>query len=85
MASGTPVLMTVLPGIGSEYYEYVYAIKEESSSGVSAVMREIASKSDFELKEKGLKARDYIYNNKNCITQSRRILDFISENFGVGL
>ena len=85
MASGTPVLMTVLPGIGPEYYEYVYAIKEESSSGVSAAMREIASKSDSELKEKGLKARDYIYNNKNCITQSRRILDFITENFGVGL
>lgn len=85
MASGTPVLMTVLPGIGSEYYKYVYSIKEESSSGVSAVMREIASKSDSELKEKGLKARDYIYNNKNCITQSRRILDFITENFGVAL
>ena len=85
MASGTPVLMTVLPGIGSEYYKYVYSIKEESPSGVSAAMREIASKSDSELKEKGLKARDYIYNNKNCITQSRRILDFITENFGVGL
>ena len=62
MASGTPVLMTVLPGIGPEYYEYVYAIKEESSSEYL-----------------------YIYNNKNCITQSRRILDFITENFGVGL
>ena len=85
MASGTPVLMTLLPGVGSEYYDYVYVIEEENSSGASRIMKEIASKPGSELREKGLKAREYIYKNKNCISQSRRIIDFIMETFSVKL
>lgn len=82
MVSGTPVLMTKLPGIGAEYFEHVYTIDEETSDGVCKILKEIFSKENQELQDKALEARKFILENKNYIMQAKRIIDFLKENVG---
>ncbi len=75
MASGTPVLMTRLPGVPEDYFDYVYLLKEETSEGVREILGSILSKSIEENRLLGQKARNYVKENKNCDAQSKRIYD----------
>ncbi len=77
MASGTPVLMTRLPGIPDEYYKYVYSIDVEDSDFVCAKLNEIFSLSDSDRFELGQKAKNFVCENKNNIVQSKKIIDFL--------
>ncbi|HOP11776.1 MAG TPA: glycosyltransferase [Oscillospiraceae bacterium] len=78
MASGVPVLMTKLPGIPTEYFNYVYTIDEENGEGVCNKLKEIFNQPSNFMRNKGLTARKYITENKNNVIQSQRILDFIN-------
>lgn len=77
MASGTPVLMTCLPGVPDEYFDYVYTISEENSEGVCTTLKILLSDEDG-IKEKGLKAREYVCTHKNCKKQAKRVVDFMN-------
>ncbi len=77
MASGVPVLMTKLPGIPDEYFDYVYTIDRENTDGVCNKLKEIFSTPKAVLDAKGAAAREFIIKNKNNIVQSERILNFI--------
>lgn len=81
MASATPVLMTRLPGIGEEYYRYVFSIEEETSDGVCCALKEIFSGTDEELSEIGQAARAFVVGQKNNLVQSKRIIDFLAQHF----
>ncbi len=76
MLSGTPVLMTKLPGVPDEYYEFVYTIKDESVDGVACILNEIINDPHFE--DKGKNAQQFVLNNKNALVQSKKILSFIT-------
>ena len=80
MVSGTPVLMTKLPGVQKEYFDYVFTIDNETSDGVKEKLQEIFSLSFDELIEKGLTARKFVMENKNYIAQSEKIFKFIKSN-----
>ena len=80
MASGTPVLTTVLPGMPKEYYPYVDLIREETAQGVAKALREVLSHSDQELLEKGCRARDFVLEGRNNVVQASRILKMLEEN-----
>lgn len=82
MASGTPVLMTKLLGVPSEYFNYVYVIKDETADGVCDVLPDILTQRCEQLSEFGLNARKYVLDNKNCSVQSMRIWKFINEELG---
>ena len=41
MASGTPVLTTVLPGMPKEYHPYVYLLEDETSDGITEKLKEV--------------------------------------------
>lgn len=77
MLSGTPVLMTKLPGVPSEYFDYVFTIDKENEDGVCEVLKDIFAKSDEELIEIGLKARNFVWKNKNTDNQAEKIINFI--------
>ncbi len=77
MASGTPVLTTVLPGMPKEYYPYVDMIREETPEGIAQMLRQVLSRSDAELFEKGSAARRFVLEEKNNVIQAKKILDML--------
>lgn len=80
MVSGTPVLTTVLPGMPIEYYPYVFLFDgEETIEGYAKVMRSVLLFPDEVLKEKGAKAREWVLDNKNHVTQTARIIELIKK------
>lgn len=80
MISGTPVLMTKLPGIPDEYFDCVYTIDVENSDFVSEKLTEIFSLTKEERLRKATLAKDFILTKKNNIVQSKIIYDFLSNN-----
>ncbi|MBQ4242436.1 MAG: glycosyltransferase [Lachnospiraceae bacterium] len=73
MASGTPVLMTDLPGVPEEYKEYVYLIKDESTEGIAKALKDVLAGPASELEEKGEKARRFVMENKNNRLQAEKV------------
>lgn len=79
MLSGTPLLTSKLPGIPSEYYEYVFSLNECNKDEISSRLEEILSLSKEELIEKGKKSAQFIVERKNAKTQSRRVIELIEK------
>ena len=77
MASGTPVLTTVLPGMPKEYHPYVFLIEEETEAGVSRMLQTVLAHSDEELFQKGQKARTFILDEKNNVIQAQKLLEML--------
>lgn len=77
MASGTPVLMTRLPGIPEEYFQYVYTIDSETPEGVCEVLKKVLNQDEETLRAVGMRAREFVMMNKSCKKQCERIHDFI--------
>ncbi len=79
MVSGTPVLMTKLPGIPDEYFNYVYTIEEENPNYVADILKRIFNDDDKNKDEKGRQAREFVLKNKNYKMQANRIWEFITQ------
>ena len=79
MASGTPVLTTVLPGMPKEYHPYVYLIEEESEEGLAAALTAALSHSDEELFRKGQEARAFVLEQRNNVVQAAKILEMLKK------
>lgn len=79
MASGTPVLMTRLPGVPSEYFDYVYTIADETSEGMSKTLGIVLSKEEKDLKEFGACAREFVKEKKSQKRQSERVYEFVQQ------
>ena len=77
MASGTPVLTTVLPGMPKEYHPYVYLLEEETADGITKMLKEVLANSDEELFRKGCEARRFVLEQKNNVIQARKILEML--------
>lgn len=77
MASGTPVLTTRLPGMPSEYYDYIFTIDGNDSLSITHALERVFSNTREELHQKGARAKAFVLENKNNIIQARRIIDLI--------
>lgn len=77
MASGTPVLTTILPGMPKEYHPYVYLLEDESADGIAAKLTEVLGNSEEALFAKGRKARNFILDEKNNVIQAQKILKML--------
>jgi glycosyltransferase involved in cell wall biosynthesis len=75
MASGTPLVTTPLPGMPKEYNRFVYLFNDESVEGISSTLRTLLSKSSDELYKFGLRAKQFVINQKNNLIQAQRILN----------
>ncbi len=79
MVSGTPLLTTLLPGMPSEYYPYVYHFADESITGMAHTLKDILAIEKTELNCFGNKAKLFVLNEKNNIKQANRIINFLSK------
>lgn len=77
MASGTPVLTTRLPGIPKEYFDYVYAIEDDSAQGIKTAIQQLLVCSRNELIKKGKMARNFVLERKNNVVQAKRIYELM--------
>ena len=76
MSSGRPVISYELDGIPSEYYDYIYPVSK-LDDGLFITLKEVLAKSDDELAEKGLRAKEFVCNEKSNAKQAEKILDLI--------
>ncbi len=77
MASGTPVLTTVLPGMPREYHPYVYLLEEETADGIARKLEEVLKLPEEDLFAKGVEARRFILEEKNNVIQGGKILEML--------
>ena len=77
MASGPPVLTTVLPGMPKEYHSYVYLLEDETADGITRKLKEVLANSDETLFRKGMEARKFVLEQKNNVIQASKILDML--------
>ncbi len=77
MASGTPVLTTVLPGMPKEYHSYVYLLEDETADGIAQKLQEILAEPDEALFQKGAEARRFVLEQKNNVIQAQKILEML--------
>lgn len=74
MLSGTPVLITRLPGIPAEYFGYCYTVDQESEEGMAAALRScFQDDGRFAI---GIAAREYVMTKKSCHVQAERLSRF---------
>ena len=78
MASGTPVLTTVLPGMPKEYHPYVYLLEDETADGIARKLSQVLAQSDEELFRKGTEARAFVLEQKNNVIQAQKILEMLN-------
>lgn len=81
MASGTPVLMTRLPGVPEEYFPYVYLISREDSEGAAQALKAVLSQDGKTLASFGAKAREFVSREKNASRQTGRVAEFLEGRF----
>ena len=79
MASGTPVLTTVLPGMPKEYYPYLFLLEDETAEGIAHVLPKLLAKSQEELFEKGRQARNFVLDQRNNLVQAQKIIQMLSQ------
>ena len=79
MASGTPVLMTRLPGVPMEYFDYVYTIEDETSEGMCKTLEIILSKEENDRKKFGICASEFVKEKKSQKCQSERVYEFVQQ------
>ncbi len=77
LASGVPLVAYKLDGIPDEYDSYINYVPDDSAESMAYVISRVLKMSDDERKQKGNIAKLFVTENKNNITQSKKILDFI--------
>lgn len=77
MFSGTPVLTTRLPGIPSEYNDFLYWIDDDTAEGIGTSIKRVLEFDECERRNKGDKAKQFVQQNKNKSMQARRIIDLL--------
>lgn len=79
MASATPLLTTRLQGIPLEYFEYCLGFDDETEDGIASKLESIVSGSHHQLEDLGKKAKKFVMENKNCIVQTKKIIELIKK------
>ena len=79
MASGTPLLTTVLPGMPREYYPYVYLLEDESAEGICDALKSFFELDLDERRSEGKSAREFVLKNKSNVVQAKKIIDLLIE------
>ncbi len=80
MASGKPVVMYKLDGIPDDYDEYLNYVEDDSAMALKDKIVEICSLTDSERKKMGIRARDFVLNEKSPAKQAQKIINSIEKN-----
>ncbi|MBR4949349.1 MAG: glycosyltransferase [Clostridia bacterium] len=76
LSTGIPVVAYKLPGIPDEYDDYIFYVKDNSVEILKDKLLEVC-RNETSAKEKAEKAKDFVLNNKNEVTQTKIILDML--------
>ena len=79
MTSGTPMIAVKLPGIPSEYYEYIYTFAGESVDEMAESLKAVFAESEDKLRDMGLSAYRYVTEHKNSRAQAKKVLELIKK------
>lgn len=79
MVSGTPLLTTKLPGMPTEYYQYVYLFDDETENGMLCTLEDVLGRSEVEYHRLGMKAKQFMLNEKTNTIQAKKLMDFINK------
>ena len=79
MASGTPIMTTLLPGMPIEYIPFVYLFTDESIDGIYQTLNNLLLKPKEELSEFGFHAKQFVLENKSNYIQAKRLLSFVED------
>jgi glycosyltransferase involved in cell wall biosynthesis len=79
MASETPVLTTRLPGIPSEYDDYLYYVDSAIDGAVAKAIVAHFARPECEVRDFGKKAAKFVTENKNYHIQARRIMQLLRQ------
>lgn len=79
MLSGTPLLMTRLPGIPEEYYGHAFTAADNSVETLKAELEQICAMPTQELLAVGAKAQRFVAEQKSSLVQAAKIINFIQE------
>jgi len=79
MASGTPLLTTLLPGMPDEYLPYVYLLRDETPQGIARMLDALLAEDPIVLHSKGKEAKEYVVLHKSNTVQAGRLIQFIQE------
>jgi len=78
LASGTPVIMSHLECIPTDYDNHIFYFDDESIEGMRNKIVEICNKPKTELIAFGKSASDFIIKNKTSVVQAKRLYDFLN-------
>ncbi|RZG76953.1 glycosyltransferase [Acinetobacter sp. WCHAc060025] len=79
-ASGVPTLMYKLEGVPEEYFEYNFYLTDPSIDTLKNKILEICENEPSILKDKALKARDFILTKKNARAQCEKIYNICNNH-----
>lgn len=79
MLSGTPVVSTKLPGIPSEYFNYIYAFDSDTEDSIYKKLKELTLMDRDELRSKGVSAHNFVLENKNNVKMSEKIIELFKD------
>ena len=79
MSSGRPVVMYKLDGVPDEYDSYLHYVAGDTVDDLKKKIVEICSESPEELREFGLRAREWVVQEKNRTVQIKKIIDIAEE------
>jgi len=77
LASGTPVVTTRLPGIPADYSDHVEWADPDDADGLSEAIRRVLALTPAERRERGARARDFVWRTRGRANQGRRMRDFL--------
>lgn len=78
LASGTPTVLYRLDGIPEEYYNYSFVCNDNSPVSLKEKLLEVGNMTVKERSDFGVNAKKFIFDQKNEVTQSKKILDILT-------
>lgn len=82
LASGTPIIGYMLPGIPEEYRGHLFVPEAASVKGLSDKINEVLSLDNEILAKHAKEAQDFILQNKTAEKQVKRIIEFLGNENG---
>lgn len=77
LVSGKPVISVRIPGIHSEYFNYMIPIEQLTCEEIVRSIKTVGEMTSSEKQAICSAARNFVLEKKNSIVQSKKILDFI--------
>lgn len=77
MLSGRPTICYMLDGMPEEYKNYLIVPENDSPQALAAAIKNIFNKTKEEQSEIGIKARNFVLENKNYLIQTEKIINLL--------